>query len=343
MPSPIGANAGYLPKVTTGLIVGYGRNANDFAVNKLTKLHLVDRQIGRFPKLRPQEAARLLDPAFRRWADGGNRPVSDFNKDVWDWISYETVRYAEAIPLGYLGVEQADFPVIEAQAQSLAMRAMLARSIDMWTILTTGGTYLSGLTDTATNWGGGAWSAATTANRYIQKGIAAIVTAIEKATNGAVSYDSLTMVMSPTVAYKVAASQEVAEGLIQSPFAREQLEGAKWHLNYGLPAKLYGVNVVVDNAVKVTTGPNSAGTATAAYTGSATDVYFVARPGELVNNTGVASDFCSIANFVFKGEEMVSEVIDDPFNARKVVSVKDNYQMKVLAQETLARVTAAVS
>lgn len=343
MASPIGGNAGFLPKVTTGLIVGYSRNPNDFAVNKLTKLHPVDRQTGRFPKLRPQEAARLLDPAFRRWADGGNRPVSDFNKDVWDWITYDTTRYAESIPLGYLGTKQADFPVLEAQSKSIAMRAMLARSMDMWTILTTSGSYLSGLTDTATNFGGGAWSAATTANRYIQKTIAAVVTAIEKATNGAVSYDSLSLVMSPTVAYKVAASQEVAEGLIQSPFAREQLEGAKWHLNYGLPAKLYGLNVVVDNTVKVTTAPNNADTATASYVGSATDVYFVCRPGELVNDTGFATDFCSIANFVYKDEEMVSQVIDDPFNERQVVSVKDNYQMKVLAKETLARATAAVS
>ena len=157
MPSASGGNALFLPKVTEGLLVGYSRNDKDWLVNDLVKITPVEQQVGYFPRIRPQEAARLLGEEYRQWADGSNRPIADFNKDQWEFLEYRTRRTGESIPLGYLGIEQASVPVIEAQSQSMAMRGMLFRTKMFFEILSTSGTYLSGHSDTATNFGGGVW------------------------------------------------------------------------------------------------------------------------------------------------------------------------------------------
>lgn len=343
MAGAIGGNTSYLPKVAAGLIVNYSRNPKDFLVNELVKLTPVDRQIGRFPKLRPQEAARLLGADYRRWSDGGNRPVSDFNKDQWEFISYETRRWGEAIPMGYLGIEQADFPVVEAQQQSLAMRAMLFRAKSFYTVLETTGNYLSGHNDTATNFGSGKWDVATTSNRYIQNTLYAVARRIEKSTVGAVKMKDLTLVVSPTIAMQMAAAPEIAEGLIQSPFALGQISGdAQVNKQYGLPETLYGMKLRVDPTIEVSTQMNTSATATADYVASATTAYVIARPGDLVNNSGIASDFSSVHCFVYKSEEMLAELLDDPFNKRKVAALTDNFEMKWVAGESTVRITACV-
>lgn len=344
MPSPAGNLNTFLPAVTAGLIVDFSRDPSKYAVASLYKLSPVDRMIGRFPKIRPQELGRMLDADNRRWADGATRTITDFNKTQFDWVTYTTERYQEAIPYGYQGVDQADFDIIKAQANQMANRAMLFRAKLFYTLLGTSGTYISTHTDTATNWGGGAWDAATTANQYIKKSLFAMARRIELTTLGAVKYTDLTLVVSPTVAMEMAASQEISEAFIQSQYAGGMItgKGAEFQ-NYGLPSNLYGMNVVVDPTAEVTTNINATGTATTAYVPSATEAYVIARPGELVNNAGIAGDFSSIHCFVYKNEEMLSEMIDDPLNKRKLVGLIDNIDMKVVANETLCRATAVVS
>jgi len=343
MPTASGGNATYLPKIAAGLIVNYSRNPKDFLVNELVKLSPVDRQIGRFPKLRAQEAARLLDEDYRRWSDGGNRPVSDFNKDQWSFVSYETTRWEEAIPLGYLGMDQADFPVLEAQQQSLASRGMLFRAKKFYALLETTAIYPTGHNDTATNFGGGKWDVATTANNYIQKTLNAVARRIEKSTLGAVKMKDLMLVVSPTIAMQMAEAQEIRETLIQSQWAMPLIAGeAPVNQQYGLPNTLYGMKLRVDPTIEVSTQMNVTGTATADYLSSATTAYVVSRPGDLVNNAGIATDFASVHCFVYKDEEMLAEVLDDPFNKKKIAALTDNFVMKEVATEATVRITACV-
>ena len=340
MPSPAGGMSTFLPQVTKNLIVGFSRDPKKFAISDLYKLVPVDRMVGRYPKIRPQEASRLLDVDFRRFADGGVRPVSEFNKMQYDWVTYTCEQFAESIPMGNLALEQADFNIQQAQADQLALRAMLFRAKLFYTILSTSGNYISGYNDTATNFGGGTWANATTTNRYIQKSLRAIGQVIEKGTLGAVRYTDLTLVMSPTVAQIAAASSEIAEGFIQSTYADQLATGkGKLTASYGLPETLYGMRVVVDPTIETTTNLNASGTATNGYISSATNAYIIARPGDLVNNTGVATDFSTIACFVYKGSEMYTEVVEDTFNRRKVLSVIDNIDMKLVANECLGTIT----
>ncbi len=340
MASPAGQFNTFLPQVTKNLIVNYSRNPKDFAFNQLLQIVPVDKMIGRFPKVRAQEASRLLDEDFRRFADGGMRPVSDFNKMQFDWKTYTCERWAESQPVGDLAVDQADWPVLEAIAAQVAERAMLFRAKKFYDILTTSGSYASGHADTATNFGGGAWASATTSNLNIKKTLQGVGQKIEKATNGVVRYSHLTLAVSPTVANVMAASAEISENVIQSPFANMNVTGeGNLVSEYGLPSKLYGMNVVVDPTIETTTNLNASGTATAAYEAGVTYAYVIAKKGDLVNNTGIASPFGSIAAFVYKNDEMKTEIVQDPFNLRKVVSVIDNFHIMQIAEETMCRIT----
>lgn len=338
MASPVGGNVTYIPTASTGLIVGYSRNPKKFAVNKLTKMIPTNKQSGYYWTLRPQEAARVLSRDGLRFADGAARTVSEFNKDEWNLTPYQTDRIHRTVPIGYLAVEQAEIPVKEAQSQNLAMNIMTVITKDFYTLLANN-SYLSGNSGTATALGGGPWASATTSNRYIQKSLFGVGQAIEKQTVGAVKYSDLTLVISPTIAQIVASSQEFAEGIIQSPFAVQQERGdADWNAAYGIPPKLYGMNVVVDQTVQVTSNQNTAGTATPSYVTSAQYAYVVLRAGDQVEMAGVGTDFSTVANFVYKGEEMVVEEWDEPYNKRYVLSVMYNNVMKVVSNETAGKI-----
>lgn len=339
MPSAAGGDITYLPRVVTSLIVGFSRSKKKYRVNDLVKVVPVDKEIGSFPKRRPQEMTRLGSSNALWWPDGAGRPGSDYNKDQWEWIEYRTRRIADTKYIGWLASQQADFPVVQAQADSLAGQFMLRREKDFITQLTSS-TYPAGNSDTATNFGGGAWTSATTANRYIQKTLQGAARAIQLASSDAVMYSDLTLVISPTVANIIATSQEYAEGLIQSPYALAQLQGKdNWNAAYGLGPTLYGMNLTVMTTMETTTNQNSAGTATTSFTAGSTYAYIIARPGDMIENSGQFSEFSTFALFVFKGDEMKAEQWDEPKDRRTAVSVVDNYQILPVAMETGARIT----
>jgi hypothetical protein len=338
MPSSAGGNVTYIPTASTKLIVGYSRDRNKYAVNKLTKMIPTDKQAGYYWSIRPQESARILSRDGLRWADGAANKVSDFNKDEWNLTSYQTDRIARTVGIGYMAVQQAEIPVKEAQSQNLAMNIMQVVTKDFYTLLASN-TYLPGNAGTASSFGGGVWANATTTNRFIQKTLQGIGRAVEIATVGAVKYSDLTLVISPAIANVIASTQEFGEGVIQSQGAVGQLQGTEnWNSNYGIGPTLYGMNVVVDQTVQVTTNQNAAGTATGSYMSSSQFAYVIARPGDLVDIAGVGTDFSTVANFVFKGEEMLVEEWDEQFNKRWVLRVTYNNVMKVVANETAGRI-----
>jgi hypothetical protein len=336
----------FVPQVTKNLIINYSRDPKKYAINQLMKLVPVEKETGYYIKINPDEQGRNLDFDNQLWIDGGARPVDQWNRMKHQFVQYNTTRFSKSQPIGYKSAKQADFPLKEAQAQQLAVQAMNRRAKQFYTLLGTSGTYLAGFTDTATNYGGGAWSSATSSNRYIQKSLHVAAQLIERKTQGSVRMADLTVVMSPTVANAIARSSEVADAYIQSPFATALMGGddLRWVQGYGLPPYLYGMRVVVDPTIETTTRENAAGTATNAYIPSTTDVYVLLRAGDMTNNVAqAATDFSSVACFVWKDEEMLTEEFDEPINKRSVISVTDNFEIKAVANETMVRITAAVS
>ena len=114
---------------------------------------------------------------------------------------------------------------------------------------------------------------------------------------------------------------------------------AQWSTNYGLPPKLYGINILVDPTVETTTKKNLAGTSTTAFIDFLDEIAIVAKKGDLVATSDFATTFATIGLFCYKPEEMLIEVLDDPLNKRKLVSYTDNYDVQMIAKETAYLIT----
>lgn len=335
-----GTYANRIPALNGQILIDYSRKVGDFAVNEIVHLIPVDKEIDYYAKFDPSAQSRTLDRNLRLWKDGQPRPISDSGKQSHDFVKYATERQNETLPFGNNLTAQSEWDVIKQHSNVLAVRGMTMRTIDVYTILSTSGNYLSGHTDTATNLAGGKLDVATSANNYIQKAFNGAANQIHKATHGVVGKESLTAIMSPTVAYKLAQTAEVREVYIQSQFADGMLQGnAQWSTNYGLPPKLYGINILVDPTIEVTSKPNLAGTTTKDYVDFLDEIAIVAKKGDLVATSDFATTFATIGLFVYKPEEMLLEVLDDPLNKRKLVSYTDNYDTQMIAPQTAYLIT----
>lgn len=216
---------------------------------------------------------------------------------------------------------------------------MTARAVLVHTLLETTGTYSSGHTDTATNWGGAKWDQGTSTNPYIKRAINAMVNQITLATLAVVQHRDLCLVVSPTVARAMASSAEIHD-YVKADAGIRVVKGEELSLldRWGLPERLYGVKVMVENSVKVT---NQKGAArSASYVASADDAYLMARPGELKSPYGSPS-FCAVHIFAY--EEMTAETKDDVDHRRQVGRVVEDIAVKAVAPAALCRATDCVT
>ena len=129
------------------------------------------------------------------------------------------------------------------------------------------------------------------------------------------------LVVNPITARIMATSAGVRDYVKNYPAAFNFLQGDAQFATYGLPSQLFGVQVVVDDTVRVTNRKGST-KATSFFYGDASTpaIAFVSRPGGLVGNEGPS--FSSLTIFAY--EDMTVETLDDPWNRRIRGSVTDN-------------------
>jgi hypothetical protein len=178
---------------------------------------------------------------------------------------------------------------------------------------------------TGTAISGGAWT--TSSTNVIQKGIQTALQRISLATGGAVRGETdIMLVISPTVANLLSQTEEVRNYVKNYPAALPFLQGADTFAKYGLPPNLFGVQVVVDDSVKVTTRKGAASTTRSFVYGNS--AVFVSRPGGLVGVEGSTS-FSTCQIFAF--EDMTVENWDDPRDRRIEGRVIDNSTSELVA------------
>jgi hypothetical protein len=263
------------------------------------------------------------------WPLGNDRPVGKMNQH--DFVSFTAARYAFPFYIPNETVKQAAWDVVAQHARSKAQLAMTARSMRTATALTgsaavtsftNAGNYYA--TGTA-NSGVGAWTASTGNN--IQRGIQTALQRISLATGGAVRGETdIMMVISPTIANALSQTLEVRDYVKNYPAALPFLQGADTFAKYGLPPNLFGVQVVVDDSVKVTTRKGAASTTRSFVYGNS--AVFVSRPGGLVGVEGSTS-FSTVQIFAF--EDMTVENWDDPYERRMEGRVIDNSTSELVA------------
>lgn len=319
----------YIPSTnalaTGALQVEFTRAVNTFPITKYAQIVPVNQMTGYYLRLNSDDNVRVTDTNEFAWPLGNDRPVGKTNEH--DFVSFVCARYAYPFYIPNETVKQAAWDVVAQHARAKAQLAMTARSMRTATALTTSSTFnaVGNYYATGTAISGGAWT--TSSTNIIQKGIQTALQRISLATGGAVRGETdVMMVISPTVANLLSQTSEVRDYVKNYPAALPFLQGADTFAKYGLPPNLFGVQVVVDDSVKVTTKKGAASTTRSFVYGNS--AVFVSRPGGLVGVEGSTS-FATCQIFAF--EDMTVENWDDPKDRRIEGRVIDNSTSEVVA------------
>lgn len=352
-----GPNSVYIPafggKQTASLITSYARDPKKFAVNKLPTRTPSQELSGNFMQLRPEALARVInDPNEVIWIDGQERPKGTHNLQDFRAVPYQCVRRARSAYVGWQTREQAVWDVQDTQLGTLGHQMMTQRAFAFYAVAMNSGNHLSSHVKTATAWSniggtGGYWSAGTVTNPIIKRSLLNIANAIRMSTMDAVTYTDLTLVIPPPLAIAMSDSAEIHDYLARSPYALAQVKGDSPSQNgqWGLPDKLYGMDLVIDGTLRTTSSRLTVpGTTVDIMSATDNEALVITTPGALGENIGqVRSSFSSMHMFVYRGEEMVVETQDEPWNKRTLLSVSETYGFNMVAPETAALVTECLT
>ena len=324
-------------EATQGLITDFSRNPDKFKLAQWAQYIPVEKNRGHYIEMTVEMAGRIRSTsgADREWPDGNEAPSGVGNLEQFEFQDYRTHRYAFPYSLGQLAVEQASWDVLAQHGRIWAQNAMTLRTQRATTVATTAANYLSGMTididaepaglGTVAN-----WDAALETTMDIKRTLDYAFQQIQLQTLSSVSQADVNIILNPDLAAKMANSQEIRATLKQSPYALDQvlsnLDGAAYS-NYGLPRKLYGYNVVVEDTVKVTTQKNHA-TPSRQYVWPDGVCVMASRPGGLDGQEGAPS-FSTFG--VLLNEEMTVESKHDIDNRRHMGRVVDDFDVKMIA------------
>lgn len=340
----------YIPafqgKQTADLVVSFARDPKRFAVNKLAQRVPTQTLAGNFLQLRPEVLARIIsDPNEVVWVDGMPRPSGTHNQQDFRALPYQCIRRQRPAYLGWQTKDQAVWSIQDTQLQVLGHQMMTQRAFAFYNLALTAANHLTTHVKTATAWSniggtGGFWSAGTTTNPIIKRSMMNMANFIRKDTMNSVSYKDLTLVISPPAAIAMSNSQEIHNYLAQAPMSLQVIKGEETvNAEWGLPDRLYGFNLIVDGSLR-TTSPRLEIPGTTLDMMDDNTALMLAMPGDLSSNVGqVNSAFASVGMFVYRGEEMVIETQDEPWNKRTLMSCFETYDFKFLSNETAALAT----
>ena len=319
------------PDATGNLIITFSRDPSRFALPEYAQYRPVTKSTGLYLRIRADECARILDTTLADyvWPDGADAPKQTHTEE-FRYENYRATRYAYPMQLGNLAREEADWDIEGVHKAFNAQKAMTARTQKVVSEL-----------ETVANWDSDhvawphdysdvySWEASTSTELGIKKGIQYGVETILKSTRSVVRHEDLRLVMSPTTARKVATSQEIVEFVKQQVSAPAIIEGTKWGMDLlGLPTQLYGIPVLIEETVKVTTD-RAATTQTSSFVLSEGNVFMMARPGGIEAVAGAGPSFSTVT--IFFKEEMTVESKNDVDNRRWDHRVVDHFDAVMTA------------
>ena len=315
---------------TGALQVEFTRAVNSFAITRYAQIVACNQMTGYYLRLDSDDNVRVTDTNEFAWPLGNDRPVGKMNQH--DFVTFTAQRFAFPFYIPNETVKQAAWDIVAQHARSKAQLAMTARSMRTATALTNtaavnaftaAGNYFATGTLSAA---GGPWTVAGSPDNRIQKGIQQALQRIALATGGAVRSEDICMVISPTIANLLSQTSEIRDYVKNYPAALPFLQGADTFSRYGLPPNLFGVSLVIDDSVKITTRKGAASTTREFVYGNS--AVFVSRPGGLIGVEGSTS-FSTCQIFAF--EDMTVENWDDPKDRRIEGRVIDNSTSELVA------------
>ncbi|QDU97529.1 hypothetical protein [Lignipirellula cremea] len=331
-------------RATGALVVDYSRNMNDFALNRYVQIRNVAKESGYYLEMTVEEAGRVLntDLVDFVWPDGQDRPLRNEGTESFNFKAYQTQRYDYGFNLGDKAVDQADWDIVAGHSRIKAQQAMTARTQLALAALTNTDNYDASHTSDVDAISGntGSWAESTAALQDIKRSLNHAAKIIKRDTLGAVKARDLKLVLGPDTAMEVAQSPEVVEHIKHSQHSLAQIRGEQpgRNVEFGLPDFLYGYEVAVEDAVKVTTH-KGASSVTRSYLLGSGEALLVARPGDLMAPGGGPS-FSTIMIFAY--EELTVETLHDQRNRRTEGHVVDDISVVMTAPATGFYFTSAV-
>lgn len=313
---------------TNFLITQFSRNVKDFPLNQYIQYLPVKKDTGYYLRLNIEQAGRLKDGKLDKhvWPDGADRPEHNDGTSAFNWVDFRAIRFNYGCTLGWLSRDQAGYNIQDVELANKAQLAMTARTKRVHEVLANNSLWDSThVTDVTTISGNtGRWDQSTTGRADIKRSLGYAHNIIRLHTLAVVKKKKdMQLVMNPTTARKVAECQEIINAVIQSRFAMSHMTNDESQFDeYGLPSKLYGFKVVIEDTVMVS---SPIGASTVTYQDVCPDgvVYLLSRPGGLVArsaNNGV--NYSTVMSFM--KEDMTTEAKDDPDNRRSKINVVDH-------------------
>ncbi len=320
----------YIPSFeASGQVISMTRDTESFKLPQYVQYVTTKKDVGFYLKLDIDQPARVVDDSDHVWEDGQDAPTGTDNLGNFEYVQYRTKRRAYAFNLGNKAVEQADWKILASQAAIVAQQAMTNRTARVATLLTTSSNWPAANTSDANalNGGLGKFSLGsddpTSANYLaIKVGLMAAVRNIAAATNGLVQFKDLVWVMNDNMAMALANTAEMHNYVKNTPFAKAQRDGTEPNPNvaWGLPSHVYGIEVVIEDAWRVTSRPGATVTRALCWP-DATSV-LISRKGGLEGQYGLPSYSTVQLHFY---EEMTVESKYDPDNRRHAGRVVEDF------------------
>jgi len=318
------------------LVVEFARNPKDFPLNNYVQIQTSQKPAGYYLVMTSEQAARVINTDLREfmWAPGNEAPDGNWNLESFEFQPFECKRYAYPFRMDMETARNASWDIVAQHARYAAQQAMTARTVAVLNVVTNSSNWpashvlsvptISGNSSTK-------WDGATVSNQVIRNSITYAAELILNDTLGVVRPSDLRLVISSGLARVMAKTQELVDYIKSSPFALAQIRGELEGRNtiYGLPDRLYGIEVIVEDTKRVTTFKGAASTTK---TGALADnvALLVSRPGALTAPSGSIS-FSTVTLFAREGWEMRVETKEDAWHQLVYGRVVDYFDVKLTA------------
>lgn len=294
----------------TGQVVGFIRSEEDFRLNRYVAWKPATKPVGLYLTLESEQAIRVPTDEEFAWADGEARPEGNNNLMGFDYKTYRTERRDIPFTLGNRMRAACPWDVVglhATMAMSQEMTRITWRALAVLQATGNWGTH-TGTAEAVSGVTGGFFDTSTTAQNVIQKALYNAYAAILADTNSVVQAKEVVVVISPDVARRMRTAPEITDYIKGSPFALAQVRGELPNPNveFGLPATLFGFDLIVETAQRVSTRKKADGSFTRAYIKD-NSVLMVAKrdalPGEYASDqkTGI-TNFSTFQIFYYVGE-----------------------------------------
>lgn len=324
------------PADSNNLMVDFSRNPASFPLNRYSQLVPVKRPAGKWTKMTVETAGRLKQSDVRDhlWMDGADAPRGNLNNESFAFEDFNCYRYLYADKAGTMAIENAAWDFVQWMSRRMAQQAMTGRTQLVVNAATTTGNYPTANTsDTTLINGGYQWPDGTTANLAIKKSINYARMTIMQAVLSGMEKPQYILVINPNLARHISETQEFVDMIKGSKDSYDEVQGSLSGQNpneeFGLPRRLYGCELVVENTVKITSD-KGATTPTTAFVWPDNYALMTTRPGGLVGVEGAPS-FSTLTHFVWEKNDMLVETFNDIENARVSCRVRDTIDPIVTA------------